>query len=98
MSLFFDYIEQQHFDIYKQIFKLCFFFFDLTTDIIDNDRKSILSRLDSRQIYNEKLLKLAFNISELTFLQAKQQVVEDCLQNARQRNESHAVIEVNIYT
>jgi hypothetical protein len=40
------------------------------------------------------LLKLAFNISELTFLQAKQQIIEEHLQIARQRNESHAVIEV----
>ena len=45
-------------------------------------------------IYNEKILKLAFNVSELTFLQAKQQIIEDRLQIANNRNESHAVIEV----
>ena len=50
--------------------------------------------IDSEPIYNEKLLKLAFNMSELTFLQAKQQLIEEHLQTARQRNESHAVIEV----
>ena len=50
---------------------------------------------DSETIYNEKLLKLAFSVSELTFLQAKQQIIEDRLQTANERNESHAVIEVN---
>ncbi|CAF1254316.1 unnamed protein product [Rotaria magnacalcarata] len=44
-------------------------------------------------IYNEKLLKLAFNMSELTFLQAKQQAIEERLQVATQKKESHAVIE-----
>ena len=39
-------------------------------------------------------MKLAFHVSELTFLQAKQQIIEESLQIASQRNESHAVIEV----
>lgn len=45
-------------------------------------------------IYNEKILKLAFNVSELTFLQAKQQIIEDHLHMANERHESHAVIDV----
>lgn len=49
---------------------------------------------ENETLYNEKLLKLAFNISELTFLQAKQHIIEEHLQLATQRNESHAVIEV----
>ena len=49
---------------------------------------------ENETLYNEKLLKLAFNVSELTFLQAKQQIIEERLQIASQRNESHAVIEV----
>lgn len=40
-------------------------------------------------------MKLAFNVSELTFLKAKQQIIEDRLQTANERNECHAVIEVN---
>jgi hypothetical protein len=52
------------------------------------------SIIEDETIYNEKLLKLAFSVSELTFLQAKQQAIEDRLQIAKQRNESHAVIEV----
>lgn len=56
------------------------------------DFSSLIS--DSETIYNEKILKLAFNVSELTFLQAKQQIIEDRLQIANDRNESHAVIEV----
>ena len=50
---------------------------------------------EDEAIYNEKLLKLAFNINELTFLQAKQQVTEERLNIAKQINESHAVIEVS---
>ncbi len=52
---------------------------------------------ENETIYNEKLLKLAFNVSELTFLQAKQQIIEERLQNATQQNESHAVIEVRFF-
>jgi len=52
---------------------------------------------ENETLYNEKLLKLAFNISELTFLKAKQQIIEERLQLATQRNESHAVIEVNFF-
>ncbi|CAF1200319.1 unnamed protein product [Rotaria sordida] len=50
-------------------------------------------RAEDETIYNEKLLQLAFNMSELTFLQAKQQTIEDRLQIATQKKESHAVIE-----
>lgn len=49
---------------------------------------------ENETLHNEKLLKLAFNISELTFLKAKQQIIEERLQLATRRNESHAVIEV----
>ncbi|CAF4224830.1 unnamed protein product, partial [Rotaria sordida] len=41
-------------------------------------------RAEDETIYNEKLLQLAFNMSELTFLQAKQQTIEDRLQIATQ--------------
>ncbi len=52
---------------------------------------------ENETLYNEKLLKLAFNVSELTFLQAKQETIEERLQIARQQNESHAVIEVRFF-
>ncbi len=52
---------------------------------------------EDETIYNEKLLKLAFNVSELTALQDKQQVIEEHLQIAMQRNESYAVIEVYFF-
>lgn len=35
-------------------------------------------------------------MSELTFLQSKQQIIEEHLQNATQQNESHAVIGVRV--
>ena len=49
---------------------------------------------ENEQIHNEKLLKLAFHVSELTFLQAKQSIIEECLQTSTDKRESHAVIEV----
>ncbi len=52
---------------------------------------------EDETIYNEKLLKLAFNVSELTALQDKQQAIEEHLQIAIQRNESYAVIEVYFF-
>ncbi|CAF3709392.1 unnamed protein product [Rotaria sp. Silwood1] len=48
---------------------------------------------EDETVYNEKLLQLAFNMSELTFLQAKQQAIEERLQIETQKKESHAVIE-----
>ena len=52
------------------------------------------SQKENETIHNEKLLKLAFSVSELTFLQAKHQILEERLQSATEKNESHAVIEV----
>ncbi|CAF3543247.1 unnamed protein product [Adineta steineri] len=52
-----------------------------------------LLHTEDEKIYNEKLLQLAFNVSQLTSLRAKQQFIEERIQSATQRNESHAVIE-----
>ena len=52
---------------------------------------------ENESVYNEKLLKLAFHVSELTFLQAKQQVIEERLQQATDQHQSHAVIEVKTF-
>ena len=53
-----------------------------------------LIHTEDEAIYHEKLLKLAFHMSELSFLQAKQETMEDRFQLANGQRESHAVIEV----
>jgi hypothetical protein len=50
---------------------------------------------EDEAMYNEKLLKLALGMSELTAMQAKQQLIEQRLRTATQQSESHAVIEVD---
>ncbi|CAF1297029.1 unnamed protein product, partial [Adineta steineri] len=61
--------------------------------ILGNAPDGKLLHTEDEKIYNEKLLQLAFNVSQLTSLRAKQQFIEERIQSATQRNESHAVIE-----
>ncbi|CAF4273756.1 unnamed protein product, partial [Rotaria sp. Silwood2] len=61
--------------------------------ILGSARDGKFLRAEDETVHNEKLLQLAFNMNELTFLQAKQQAIEERLQIATQKKESHAVIE-----